>query len=107
MRILAARFPDRRRASEVKDLLRHKIDGDPPPEVDIAPLGVLGQESATDTLLAGRFADEQAPKVTELVHEAGGEIVVNIDESWTRPRMPSNHRKWSQPPRLNRDGLRA
>lgn len=105
MRILAARFPDRRRAFAVKNLLRRELDGDTPPEVDIVPLGTPGQESGTDTLLAGRFADDQAPEVAALVQAGGGEIVVNVDESWTRPRAASNRTMWGQ--RLNRDGLRA
>jgi hypothetical protein len=106
MRVLAARFPDRRRAFAVKDLLRRKLDGDPPPEVDIAPLAVPGEDSTTtDTLLAGRFADDQAREVTALVQQGGGEIVVNVDESWTRPRVTPSRPKWGQ--QLNRGGVRA
>ena len=89
----------------MRDLLRRKLDGDPPPDVDIAPLGALDKASATDTLLAGRFDDAQAPQVAELVRECGGEIVANVDETWTRPRIVSRRPSWSQS--FNRDGARA
>lgn len=69
----------------VKDELQRRLKV-PPSDVDIAPLGIPGQPSANDTLLAGRFSDDQAPVVAELVREAGGEIVANVDETWTRPR---------------------
>lgn len=104
MRVLAARFSDPARASTVRDLLRRELDGDPPPEVDIAPLGVPGNESTTDTLLAGRFNDEQAPQVAALVRECGGEIVANVDESWTRPRV-TRRANWTQT--SDRDGFRV
>lgn len=85
-------------------MLRRRLALDPP-DVDIAPLGVPGKESTTDTLLAGRFADEQAPEVAELVRECGGEIVANVDESWTRPRGAPRSTDW--PPPLGRGGLHA
>ena len=83
-------------------MLRRRLAVEPP-DVDIAPLGVPGEESTTDTLLAGRFADEQAREVAELVRQWGGEIVANVDESWTRPRIPSRRPNW--PATLRRDGL--
>ena len=101
MRVLAARFPDRGRASAVRDLLCRQLHL-APPDVDIAPLGVPGRESAGDTVLAGKFADEQAPRVAQLVRESGGEIVANVDESWTRPRVAPRG-NWA--PSLNRNGL--
>ena len=85
MRVLAARFSDRRIAAAVCEMLQRRLRLDPP-DVDIAPLGVLGQPPTTDTLLAGRFADDQAAEVSALVRENGGEIVANVDETWTRPR---------------------
>jgi hypothetical protein len=85
MRVLAARFSDRRQASAVRDMLQYRLHLDAP-DVDIAPLGVPGQPATTATLLAGRFADELAPKVADLVQAAGGEIVADVDETWTRPR---------------------
>lgn len=85
MRVLAARFPDRRIAAAVRELLQLRLRIDPP-DLDIAPLGVPGQPSTTETLLAGRFADDQTAEVSQLVRENGGEIVANVDEIWTRPR---------------------
>ena len=37
-------------------------------------------------VLAGRFADDSADTVVALVREAGGEIVANVDETWTQSR---------------------
>lgn len=105
MRVLAARFSDRRIASAVRDMLRRRMDV-APPDVEIAPLGIPGQPSTNDTLLAGRFSDAQAPEVAELVVEAGGEIVANVDETWTRPRsIARRERGWN--PAFKRNGLHA
>jgi hypothetical protein len=84
MRVLAARFPDRRRASTVLGALHRRFPVDPQ-DVAIAPLGVPGQESDGEMLLAGRFPEELTDQVGEIVNEAGGEIVVDVDEAWTRP----------------------
>lgn len=89
MRVLAARFPDRLHASAVLDVLRRQLNVDPP-DVDIAPLGVPGQSTTTETVLAGKFADDTASKVAELVRRWGGEIVANVDERWTRPRYSAS-----------------
>ena len=75
------------------------------PDVSIAPLGMPGQASNSDTLLAGRFPDEEAPRVVELVRESGGEIVANVDERWTKPRPAPERPHWTQT--LKRDGLHA
>ncbi len=104
MRVLAARFSDRRIASSVRDLLQHRLHI-AAPDVDIAPLGVPGQPSTDATLLAGRFSDAQASEVAELVREAGGEIVANVDETWTRPRVASWRGTWHST--YKRDGLLA
>ncbi|MEO6351291.1 MAG: hypothetical protein ABIP53_11630 [Candidatus Limnocylindrales bacterium] len=101
---MAARFPDRGRASAVRDLLRRTLHLETR-DVDIAPLGVLGQETCNETLLAGRFADEIAHRVAQVVTEAGGEIVANVDETWTRPRPATGRPTWS--PVYRRDGLNA
>jgi hypothetical protein len=84
MRVLAARFPDRRRASTVLGALHRRFPVDPQ-DVAIAPLGVPGQASDGETLLAGRFPEELTDRVGEIVNEAGGEIVVDVDEALTRP----------------------
>ena len=84
MRVLAARFADRRIASAVRDLLRRQMRLDPP-EIDIAPLAA--DEPATDeTVLAARFSDGDAAEAAALLRDAGGVIVANVDERWTRPR---------------------
>jgi hypothetical protein len=105
MRVLAARFPDRDRASAVRDMLSRTLHVDAP-DVEIAPLGIPGQPTTDDTLLAGRFDDEEAPRVAEMVRDGGGEIVANVDESWTRPRTTAGERPtWSQS--YSRGGLHA
>ncbi len=53
------------------------------PDVAVAPLASPDEPAATDALLAGIFPDDQAPAAVELVERAGGEIVADIDESWT------------------------
>ena len=91
MRVLAARFPDRRKASTVLGTLHRRFPVDPR-DVAIAPLGIPGEASNGDTLLAGRFPDELTDSVSRIVHEAGGEIVADVDEAWTRPRTkPGAH----------------
>lgn len=88
MRVLAARFPDRERASAaLGDLLRRFPL--PPTDVGIAPLGTGGGDGTRDaTLLAGRFPEEKRAEVDRVVREAGGEIVADVDERWTRPHVP-------------------
>lgn len=84
MRVLAARFPDRRRASTVLGALHRRFPVDPQ-DVAIAPLGVPGEASDGEIVLAGRFPEEVTDQVGALVNQAGGEIVVDVDEAWTRP----------------------
>ena len=92
MRVLAARFADRRIASAVRDLLHRRMHL-APPDVDIAPLAV--DEPATDeTLLAARFPDRDAAEAAALLRDAGGEIVANVDERWTRPRSAMRSQAW-------------
>jgi hypothetical protein len=104
MRVLAARFSDRRIASAVIELLQRRLHV-AAPDVDIAPLGMPGQPSANDTLLAGRFSDAQAPEVAQMVRDAGGEMVANIDEILTRPRVIPRREEWNRT--LKRNGLHA
>lgn len=81
MRVVAARFPQTSQAAAALDLLQRELD---PPDVAVAPLARPDEPAAADAVLAGRFPDEQARAAVELVERAGGEIVANIDESWTR-----------------------
>ncbi len=101
MRVLAARFRDRRAASAVRDRLIQTVHADVP-DVDIAPLGDPGQPDSNDMVLAGRFADEEASAVAELVREGGGEIVANVDEKWTQPRSTVQPSPWSPGPTFHR-----
>ena len=104
MRVLAARFRERGRALAVRDLLSRQLRLGAQ-DIDVAPLGIPGQESSDEfILLAGRFHDEVAPKVADYVREYGGEVVTNVDESWTKPRVRAKPQVWSRS--LDRNGLR-
>jgi hypothetical protein len=82
---LAARFPDRQRASAALDALQERLQL-PADAAAIAPLGRPGEGSVGDeTLLAGHFADNQTGLVRSLVTRSGGEVVADVDEQWTRP----------------------
>jgi hypothetical protein len=93
MRVLAARFADRRIASAVKEMLERRLRLHAS-AVGIAPLGDPDRPSDTDTLLAGRFPDDEAPNVIGWLSEAGGEIVVDVDEAWTKPRPQRSRPSW-------------
>jgi len=93
MRVLAARFTDRHAASAVRDRLLHVLRGDVV-DVDIAPLGRPGKPASNEMVLAGRFQDDQAPVVAQLIRDAGGEVVTNVDERWTRPRPAHQSKPW-------------
>lgn len=89
MRVLAARFPDPRRASAALDALRGRLalaDDD----AAIAPLGTPGAaDQGEQTLLAGRFRENQIDLVCSAVANAGGLVVADVDEQWTRSRAPA------------------
>ena len=102
MRVLAARFADRRIASAVRELLRSRMHI-APPDVDIAPLANVDEPSTDDTVLAGRFPDHAAAEAAELLLGAGGEIVANVDERWTLPRSVLTGQSWGSS--LGRDRL--
>ena len=93
MRVLAAKFPDRRVASAVRDVLQHRMHLERI-DVDIAPLATGDQEAADDTLLAARCPDQVCAETAEFLRDAGGEIVVNVDEQWTRPRATLAKQAW-------------
>lgn len=80
MRVVAARFTEAGQALAALDLLQRELH---PSDVAIAPLACVDQPAAADALLAGRFPDDLARAAVELVEGAGGEIVADIDESWT------------------------
>jgi hypothetical protein len=83
-RVLAAKFPDRAHASQALESLQRRLDE--PVEAEIAPLAAGNEPAAQDTLLAGHFAEDHKPQVEEIVRQAGGEIVADVDERWTKPR---------------------
>ncbi len=85
MRVLAAKFADRRIASAVRDVLQRRMHLEQW-DVDIAPLATGDERAADDTLLAARCPDQVCAETAALLQDAGGEIVVNVDEQWTRPR---------------------
>jgi len=67
-----------------------------PRQVEIAPLGDadLPSDDAA-TLLAGRIGDDQADRAAEVLKREGGDVVVNLDESLTRPRMTAHRPGWN------------
>ena len=84
MRVLAARFPDRERASAALRTLHQELDNGL--QADIAPLAAeRADENAM--LLAGHFREEMTRDVVEIVEASGGEIVADVDERWTVPRF--------------------
>ena len=85
VRVLAAKFDDQRVALGVRESLLLQLELDPA-DLEIAPLGIPGQPATSDTLLAGRFADDEADTALEAIRTAGGEVVADVDETWTRPR---------------------
>ncbi|HUS22809.1 MAG TPA: hypothetical protein VMZ66_12450 [Aeromicrobium sp.] len=88
----------------MRDLLRRQLRLGAQ-DIDVAPLGVAGQETNDEfILLAGRFQDEIAPKVADFVRQLGGELVTNVDEAWTKPRPSAKRPVW--PPSFDRNGVR-
>jgi hypothetical protein len=104
MRVLAARFADRRIASAVREMLERRMRLHAS-DVEIAPLGDCDSLSDTGTLLAGRFPDDQATTVVGWIRDAGGEIVADVDEAWTKPRAHSGGSRWK--PAFERSRLQA
>lgn len=93
MRVLAARFPDREHASAALDALRRRfaLRAD---DAAIAPLGIPGlADEGSDTLLAGRFRENNLDVVRRTLTKAGGSVVADVDEQWTRPRPTRTKRR--------------
>jgi len=91
MRVVAARFPGPREARAVLDLLHRRLHVDWP-DIALAPLGTPGRPPDDEMVLAGRFTDDSADTVAELVRSGGGEIVADLDEAWTRPTAVTRDR---------------
>ena len=103
MRVLGARFRDHGRALAVRDLLTRQLRLGAQ-DIDVAPLGTPGSEPSDEfILLAGRFHDEVASEVADYCRQSGGEVVTNVDETWTKPRPAVKGHVWSRS--LDRDGL--
>jgi hypothetical protein len=82
---MAARFTDWDAADRTLADLRGRFDLDPS-DVSVAPLGGSDQPHGSVFLLAGRFRESNVPQVRRIVEGAGGDIVADVDEGWTRPR---------------------
>jgi hypothetical protein len=91
MRVLAARFPGREQASAALGDLNRRF-ALKPSDVGIAPLAIPEGTGNEYTLLAGRFPEDRTAEVDRVVREAGGEIVADVDERWTRPHIAQRHR---------------
>jgi len=105
VRVLAARFSDRERASAALLALRPRLNA-PAEDVDIAPLGIPGLADEGDqTLLAGRFHEQNVEFVRRTVAHEGGSVVTEVDERWTRPRLATTPPA-DPAPRSNRPGRR-
>ncbi len=88
MRVIAARFVEAEAASRVIARMRSRLDLGPG-DVGIAPLGGADQPLEAKVLLAGRFQESRLDEIRRIIQGDGGEIVADLDEGRTRPRMRS------------------
>ena len=84
MRVLAATFTDRDAARGLLQELQDRYELGPE-DADVAPLGAGGQQRHGLTLLAGRFHEERVREIRDLIERRGGEVVADVDKSWTDP----------------------
>lgn len=97
MRVLAARFSDRQGAEAALHGLRSRLSM-PDEDAAIAPLGIPGRADEGDaTLLAGRFHENQLELVRLTMTRAGGSMVADVDERWTRPRADKTVKEAAKP----------
>ncbi len=77
-----------------------------PDDVGIAPLGGSDQPQGAQVLLAGRFREARLDEIRSIIERAGGEIVADLDEGRTKPRIaptpasPQGRSVWSGSPHL-------
>jgi hypothetical protein len=96
VRVLAARFEDRSAATGVLERLRSQYELGPA-DVAVAPLSDAEQDG---TVLAGRFLEHRLRDVVDLIQRAGGHVVADVDEEWTRtPRPPRRGNERGRPDR--------
>lgn len=86
MRVIAARFREAGAVSRAVSLLRSVLDVGPD-DVGTAPLGGVDQPQDAKFLLAGRFRESRLDEIRSIIEHGGGEIVADLDEGRTRPRV--------------------
>lgn len=84
VRIMAARFGNVASAEDARSRLRDRFDLGSS-DVSVAPLGGTDHPAGCVSL-AGRFLDPRVDEVRGILEGAGGEIIADLDEGWTRPR---------------------
>lgn len=103
MRVIAARFMEAEAASRVVSRMKARLDLGPD-DVGIAPLGGADQPQGAQVLLAGRFREARLDEIRSIIERHGGEIVADLDEGRTRPRIaptpasPQGRSVWSGSP---------
>jgi len=89
MRILGARFPDRR-AFTAREELRQR-HGLAARDIGVRRLGTTDYAVLpTDLVLAGRFESEQAADAVRVIERHGGEVLVDRDETPSEIPIPEN-----------------
>jgi hypothetical protein len=103
VRVIAARFMEAEAASRVVSRMKARLDLGPD-DVGIAPLGGADQPQGAQVLLAGRFREARLDEIRSIIERHGGEIVADLDEGRTRPRIaptpasPQGRSVWSGSP---------
>lgn len=103
MRVIAARFMEAEAASRVISRMKARLDLGPD-DVGIAPLGGVDQPQGAQVLLAGRFREARLDEIRSIIERDGGEIVADLDEGRTKPRIASTpaaaqgRSLWNGPP---------
>jgi hypothetical protein len=86
VRVIAARFREAGAVSRAVSRLRSVLDVGPD-DVGTAPLGGVDQPQDAKYLLAGRFRESRLDEIRSIIEADGGEIVADLDELRTRPRV--------------------